>query len=255
MRGERFGRRWAYGYRGTIGLVKPTYRPGSLEETIRLLPEGVGVIPMHAGIRVGTSEEFAGILDEVSARIEDLASLEVDAIYVEGAPPPMMLGYDADERLSERLTKSYGIPVAFATQALTRALRALEIQDLVGLTYTPPHQNEIFAKYLTDAGFNVEAIQGIDSPFEHADRITPEMVYAAAKKLYEKHPTVDGIYLFGGAWRGMPAIERLEEDLGVPVVGGIQASIWYIMKLLGIQDNVVKGGKLLNDYSNRIALD
>ena len=28
---------------GTVGLVKPTYRPGSLEEFVRLLPEGIGV--------------------------------------------------------------------------------------------------------------------------------------------------------------------------------------------------------------------
>ena len=25
-------------WRGTLGLIKPTHRPGSLEETIRLLP-------------------------------------------------------------------------------------------------------------------------------------------------------------------------------------------------------------------------
>lgn len=32
-------------WRGTMGLIKPTHRPGSLEETIRLLPEGSGSCP------------------------------------------------------------------------------------------------------------------------------------------------------------------------------------------------------------------
>ena len=44
----------------------------------------------------------------------------------------------------------------------------------------------------------------------------------------------------------MPAILRLEKDLGIPVVGGIQASIWYIMRLLGCSVRVHNAGRLLN---------
>ena len=33
-----------YGARGIVGLVKPTYRPGSMESFIKLMPEGVGFI-------------------------------------------------------------------------------------------------------------------------------------------------------------------------------------------------------------------
>ena len=33
-------------WRGVVGCVKPTHRPGSLEEFIRLLPEGIGVVPL-----------------------------------------------------------------------------------------------------------------------------------------------------------------------------------------------------------------
>jgi hypothetical protein len=36
-----------YGARGIVGLVKPTYRPGSMESFIKLMPEGVGFIPAH----------------------------------------------------------------------------------------------------------------------------------------------------------------------------------------------------------------
>ena len=41
-------------WRGTVGVVKPTYESGSLVEFIRLLPEGVGVIPVYAGIKQHT---------------------------------------------------------------------------------------------------------------------------------------------------------------------------------------------------------
>ena len=30
-------------WRGIIGIIKPTMRPGGLEDMIRILPEGIGV--------------------------------------------------------------------------------------------------------------------------------------------------------------------------------------------------------------------
>ncbi len=34
------------------------YWVGSLQKEIRLLPEGIGLVPLHVDIRVGTAEEF-----------------------------------------------------------------------------------------------------------------------------------------------------------------------------------------------------
>jgi hypothetical protein len=51
----------ASSWRGVVGVIKPTHRPGSLEEFIRLLPEGIGVIPLFLGIRAGTEKEFLDV--------------------------------------------------------------------------------------------------------------------------------------------------------------------------------------------------
>ncbi len=50
-------------WRGVLGIIKPTMRPGSLEEFIRLLPEGIGVIPLFLGIKRGTEDEFRQVMD------------------------------------------------------------------------------------------------------------------------------------------------------------------------------------------------
>ena len=47
-----------YGARGIVGLVKPTYRPGSMESFIKLMPEWVGFILAHAGIRAGNEQRL-----------------------------------------------------------------------------------------------------------------------------------------------------------------------------------------------------
>jgi hypothetical protein len=40
-------------WRGVVGIINPTMRPGVTEETIRLLPEGIGVIPLFLDFRRG----------------------------------------------------------------------------------------------------------------------------------------------------------------------------------------------------------
>ena len=49
-------------WRGVVGVVKPTHRPGSLEEFIRLLPEGIGVVPVYLNFKRGTEDEFRAAL-------------------------------------------------------------------------------------------------------------------------------------------------------------------------------------------------
>jgi len=81
-------------WRGTVGVVKPTMRPGSLEEMIRLLPEGIGVIPIFLNIHEGTESEFRSVLDTIAGKVAELAALKVDLIHPEGAPPFMVHGFD-----------------------------------------------------------------------------------------------------------------------------------------------------------------
>ena len=45
-------------WRGVVGCIKPTLRPGGLEELIRMLPEGIGVLPLFLNISHGTTDEF-----------------------------------------------------------------------------------------------------------------------------------------------------------------------------------------------------
>ena len=123
---------------GTIGLVKPTYRPGSLEETIRLLPEGVGVVPMHAGVRTGDTQEFRDVLAVVADRVAELAALGVSAVYVEGAPPGMLLGYGEDARLAASLSERHGLPVSFASTAAVDALADAGARAASSGCRTPP---------------------------------------------------------------------------------------------------------------------
>jgi hypothetical protein len=74
-----------------VGTVKPTKGSGSLEELIRMLPEGIGVIPLFNNIQHGTLAEFGSVLPSYEEKVEELAKDGVDLIHPAGTPPFMLL--------------------------------------------------------------------------------------------------------------------------------------------------------------------
>ncbi len=239
-----------HSWRGVVGFVKPTYRTGSLEETIRILPEGIGVIPLYVGVRSGTAGEFSQALAIAEQRVDELANIGVDLIHIGGAPPPMLLGYDADHKLAERLTQKHGIPVIISTTGLVRALKTLNIRKICGITYFKEDLNIKFAKYLTDAGFQVLAMEGMELPFNFkaVGSIPATEVYSFAKKKFLQIGGADCIYLLGSGWSVLPIIEKLERDLETTVIAGEQITIWDILCSLKVREPVHGYGKLLADH-------
>jgi maleate isomerase len=226
-------------------LVKPTYRPGSMESFIRLMPEGVGFIPTHAGIRAGTEEEFEQALEVAERKVAKLARLGANVVMIMGAPPAMVRGHGADREISERLQAKCGVPVLVATIAQVEAFRALGIKKLVGITYFADDLNQKFKKFLEADGFEVAAMKGIDVPFADAGKIPADAIYAFARQTFVEAGGGDGIYMLGAGWHNLPVIERLERDLKTIVVSSIPAQVWATQKKLNLRVPVTGYGRLL----------
>lgn len=213
---------------GTVGVVKPTYRPGGLEEFIRLIPEGIGIIPLFVGVHRGTPEEFANVWDAVEPLVAKLAELKVDLIHTEGAPPFMQLGVAGETELVQRWKARYGIPVVTAPQTQVQAMRALGMRRIVGLTYFVGPLNDVFARYFTEASFEVLAMTGMRVPFDRVGNLAAEDVIDHARRAFASVSGADGVYMLGSGWRVLDVIDTLERELGVPVVHAIPARAWYM---------------------------
>ncbi len=235
-----------YGWRGTIGLVKPTYRAGSLERFIRLMPDGVCVIPRYVGVRAGTEKEFQEALAVAEERVAELAKLGVDLVVIQGVPPIMLRGYKFDAELVGSLQEKYKVPVLTATTTQIDAFKALGVRRLVGITYFKDDLNPKFAKFFEEGGFEVAAMRGCaDVPFSDLGKIPGEEIYAQAKRVFIEVGGGDCIYLLGAGWDCLPAIEPLERDLGAPVVTNVTADVWAAQKRLHIREPVEGYGRLL----------
>src|SRR3954468_20427061 len=86
-------------WRGSVGIIKPTLRPGSMEDLIRLLPDGIGVVITHINITTGTQKEFSSVIPHYEERVAELAKAELEVIHPAGAPPFFLLGYHGEQEL------------------------------------------------------------------------------------------------------------------------------------------------------------
>src|SRR4051812_38936459 len=199
-------------WRGVIGIVKPTRRPGSLEELIRILPPGIGVVPLLLNVRDGSRDEFGSAIPHYEKYVAELAEQGMDMICPSGTPPFMLLGYEGEAKLIDSWVKKYKTPIFTAGQNHVSAMRALGIKRFVGASYSAL-QNKIVIDYMTQAGFGIASMEPIDVPFQQAGQIAPEQVYAHIKQLFRRSKGADGVYIQGGAWRTEGIVEMLEQDL------------------------------------------
>lgn len=236
-------------YRGTVGLIKPTMRPGVHEDLIRALPEGICMIPLFNDVKRGGLDEFENAIAGYRAKAEQVATQEIDLIFLSGAPPFMVLGHDNERALMEQWERDLGVPVVTSAVNQIEAFKALNVKRFYGATYFPDKLNAIFAAYFEGAGFEPMGMEGFaDVPFDRVQEISSHVIYAKIKKGVENTPGAEAIYMLGPAWRTLDIIEPLEQDLGIPVVHAIPAQSWYIQKLLRVRQPKTGLGRLLAEF-------
>jgi maleate cis-trans isomerase len=222
-------------------------RPGGIEELIRLLPDGICLLPLFLDIRKGTVAEFERAVEPYEPLLDKLAEAKVDLLHPEGAPPFMLKGYQGECDIIKRWEDKYQIPVFTSGSNHVRAMKALGVKKFIGATYFSGPINDMFANYFVGAGFNVLGMEGLDVPFADVGQLSPYEVYAHVKKIYLRNPTAEGIYLLGSGWRIMEMIQELEDDLGVPVIHPIPTRAWEIQRRLHVRRPVEGYGRLLSE--------
>lgn len=234
-------------WRGTVGIIKPNYRPGSTEDLIRLLPQGIGVIPLHLDMREGTREQFAASIPDYEDKVAFLAELGADLIHPAGAPPFFLLGYQGEVDLLDRWERKYGVPVFTNGTTQVNALKAFGARRMIGFSYFRGEMNNTFGDYFRAAGFDVADMLGYDEDFDKVQTIPSREVYAWIKHEFRKHKGIDAIYMLGPGWLTLDIIDTLEQDLGVPVVHHIPAQSWEIQRRLMVRQPFEGHGRLLRE--------
>ena len=234
-------------WRGVVGIIKPTMRPGGLEDMIRILPEGIGVIPLFNNITRGDRAEFKEVMKDYDEKVALLAEQGCDLIHPEGAPPFMVLGNDGEAKKIKSWERKHKVPIFTSGTNHIAALRALKVKRFVGASYFKGEINKTFGTYFKKAGFDVLAMEGMDIPFNKVQTLSSHEIYGFIKNLVLKHKRAQGIYMLGTAWKALEAIPLLEQDLGIPIVYPVTSRVWEIQRRLTICQPIKGYGRILEE--------
>jgi arylmalonate decarboxylase len=102
-------------------------------------------------------------------------------------------------------------------------------------------------EFMQASGFQVvhSEVVGFVASIE-LGRVGPDTAYELARRTDRKD--AQAIIMPGGNWASLPVVERLEGELGKPVLVNNAVSIWAGMRLLKRRDGIAGYGTLLRDH-------
>jgi maleate cis-trans isomerase len=248
--------RSAYSSRGKIGLIVPPTNTVNEAEWARMMPGGVTFhtvrMPIH--IHVVSEADRRTLIRDIAAKAIELTAAGVDVVAYACTAGSMVL---PPRSLPEAVSEIAKVAVITTAAAIVEALRFLGAKTVS--VATPYHEalNAHEREFLTAAGFGVRAIKGLgigaNGPADYPlIAQTPiDSVFQHAKSTFV--PGSDALLISCTDFPTLPLIDRLERELGVPVVTSNQATLWDVLRAIGIAEPLARGGMLLSSEPLRRA--
>jgi maleate isomerase len=237
-----------------IGLLVPSSNTTVEPEFYRALPPNVTLHTARLYLTDITPEAILRILQDLEEAAKLLATADVDVIVMGATAPSFLKGAGYDREVIDRIVKATGKPATTTSTALLRALRLIEAKRIVlGSAYTD-NVNAIAKAFLEANGFEVVAARGLNMVDNLAvGRLGPESAYELA--LGTAAVDADAVVLACTNWRSMDVLERLERELGRPVLSTTQVSVWDALRMVGYNKEISGYGRLLRTFDELSAVN
>jgi len=194
------------------------------------------------GATDGMEHRTLGYLDALPAATRSLAALKLDAIVLGHTAVSYLSGFANEPALLERLAQLAGPRSFTVARAVGTALRHLGIKRLSLATPDPEAISSAGRAYWQAAGVEVVAhrmLDGVANIYEESE----ERAYALGRAA--DTATADAVLISGTGLPTAGIVERLEHDLGKPVVTSQAAALWHALRLIGLAEPVHGYGRLL----------
>lgn len=233
-----------------IGLLTPSSNTTQAPEFIEVLPRTVSLHSARLSLTSIDASSTERIVEELEKESRKLADAEVDVIVLAATAPSSRKGKGYDRELIKRIEDASGKPATTASTALLEAMTVLGVRRLtIGSPWTEAI-DKITAGFIEANGFEVvhHEAMGIVRNSE-VGRLDPQTAYDVGRRV--DRPDADAVMLSCGNWWTMSIVERLERDIGKPVLTTNGVSIWAALRIVGGYDSVAGYGQLLHDHLGR----
>ncbi len=244
-----------YGWRARIGYISPG--TASCWELWAATPEGISWIEGRILMAGPTQEEFERGYEKIDSIAVQLAErAKVDMIVMGGLPlsigtliRKVMRKYGHDQQLISRLENLTQRPATTGITAQVEAMRFVGVKRPVVLTPVTQEVNEDVREFLEDSGFEVAAIRGMGIHRSVDQKKLPlYATYRFAREVFYETPGADAVVFPSSGFPTTPHTERLEQDLGVPVLTSPLCTLWSCMRRLKIHEPIKGWGCLFDRF-------
>ena len=147
------------------------------------------------------------------------------------------------ERLATHLEKLTGVRFITVLQSVVEALKALRVRRIALAT---PYDETLTMKAkagLESYGIevvNLEWLKNVRSIFDE----TPARAYGLGRSV--DRPEADAVFFSGVGMPTISVLERLERDLGKPVISSAGSMMWNALRVAGVETSIPGYGRLLS---------
>lgn len=229
--------------RARLGFIIPSSNRMVEPQIVRYAP--AGVVPHFQ--RIGMTNRHKAPLDQLLPRItyaaEMLADSKCDVTVLQCTGTSMSGGVEKEKEVIGEIEKTTGRPALSAASGLMAAFEALGARNLVFLSETKPADHAKKLAFLNEAGFTVVGDKAASLSGTDAYCTTPPQFWfdLAASMRNER---ADAYFLSCANIHSIDVIERLEAELGRPVVTSNQAALWCALRTAGLDDDIPALGRL-----------
>ena len=217
-----------------IGVLLPSSSSVQEMDIGRALPHDITLHVARMRLNNVDAESTLRVVQEIETESQKLADVDVDVIVLPATAPSSRNGPGYDQELIQRITAASGKPATTASTALLEALRTLSIKRVaLGAPWSAAVNGNV-ASFLEANGVEVLAQEALGI-FRNLDigLLDPQTAFEIGQRV--DRPDVDAVMLACGNWSTFGIIDRLERDLGKPVLTTNQVSLWHALKMMGMR--------------------
>jgi len=234
-----------YGWRGKIGLLVPSLNCTMEPEFNRMAPEGVSVFATRLRFERGLPENMKALSEGLDEAVDLLGTAEVTGIVYGCTSGSLIKGLGSDLDIIEQIERSSQIVATTTATAAVEAFKALGAKSLAVATPYVEEVNVSEKAFFEGHGFKVTHIAGLGfTTGADLHRVPPEMAYDFARKV--DRPEADCLFISCTDFATIRVLDLLERDLKKPVVSSNTASLWAILKKMGIHSDIKGYGSIFN---------